>query len=232
MQALKNFSQLQESWDNFGKTEPWWSVVTDQQFASSNVHFEAIEEFYSQGNDHVNFMEMILQDHGYTFQDKIILDFGCGLGRLTKACLSYTTKCYGMDISQPHLDIAKTQVPDAKFFLVDSFEKLPELPEKPEIIISLITLQHARPDLIEKYVHLLLKQLANGGIALLHIPYYIENYVPVTDLQHTMEMHFVPKERIHNIALSNNCVVLGDSPMDFCGGGIQNCTYVIKKLLP
>jgi hypothetical protein len=45
-----------------------------------------------------------------------------------------------------------------------------------------------------------------------------------------MEMHFVPKSKIKEIVELNNCIILEEVEIDFCGGGIQNCIYVIKKL--
>jgi ubiquinone/menaquinone biosynthesis C-methylase UbiE len=226
----KNFGQLQTTWNNFGEVEPFWSVLTNPEYGYNNINEDLIKNFYDTGIGTVDFMETILQENGYTFNNKIVLDFGCGVGRLTKACLNLASECYGMDISENHLNVARKNVPEAQYFLVEDYNQLPKLPNNPDIIISIMVLQHVRPDLIEHYINLLLKTLNVNGVALLHIPYHINHYNNVHDQINVMEMHFVPKKHILKIVGNNKCKVLGIQELDFCGGGIKNCIYVIKKL--
>lgn len=225
-----NFDDLQITWNDFGKSEPFWSVLTSDNYKSQNVNEEILDEFYESGYGTILLFEQILQKYNFTFKDKIVLDFGCGVGRLTKACNDMASKVYGMDISESHLKIAKQKDIKSDFFLVDNLETLPKLPNNPDIITSLIVLQHARPELIRHHVDLLLKILNKNGIALLHIPYDIINYQQITSQTNVMEMHFVPKSNIMKISNNNNCLVLGIEELDFCGSElIKNCVYVIKK---
>lgn len=225
-----NFNELQTTWNNFGKSEPFWSVLTYENFKKENINNEILDEFYNSGLINFNIFEEILNRHNCTFKDKIVLDFGCGVGRLTKVCSIVSLEVYGMDISEPHLEIAKQYDTKSQFFLVDNLETLPNLPNKPNVITSLIVLQHARPDIIKHQVGLLLDLLEENGIALLHIPYDILNYQEITNQVNVMEMHFVPKSDILNISERNNCVVLEMVDIDFCGSdNIKNCVYVIKK---
>lgn len=225
----QNFNELQTTWNNFGETEPFWSVLTHQNFKKQNINKEALDEFYNLGLFHYNIFEEILQKHNSTFTNKVILDFGCGVGRITKVYNKVTSHVYGMDISETHLDIAKQSDEKTQFFLIDDLQKLPNLPNQPNIITSLMVLQHARPDIIEHQVGLLLDVLDKDGIALLHIPYDILNYQNVTNQINVMEMHFLPKSTIQMISKQHNCNVLEEVEIDFCGGNIKNCIYVIKK---
>jgi hypothetical protein len=38
-----------------------------------------------------------------------------------------------------------------------------------------------------------------------------------------MEMHFLPKSTILMISKHNNCSILEEMEIDFCGGNIKNC---------
>ena len=224
-----HFNQLQITWKNFGDSEPFWSVSTFENYKSHNINSEAIEKFYKSGEDTIHFFESILQKHNYSFKDKVVLDFGCGVGRMTKSCNDFAYKVYGMDISESHLKIARENDKKTEFFLVDNFESLPNLPSRPNVIFSVIALQHSRQELIAHHVNLLLNLLEKDGIALLHIPYFIENYDNVNNQINVMEMHFLPKFVIQMISNQNNCNVLEEVEIDFCGGNIKNCIYVIKK---
>jgi SAM-dependent methyltransferase len=220
--------QLKQSWTYFGKTEPYWSVLTHDKFRKGNLNENSIEEFYRSGEKTINEFEKILNTYQSTFNDKIVFEFGCGVGRLVKPISKFCKKIYGLDISQPHLDIAKIMIPEAEFFLVDNYKMLPTN-ICPDIIYSVMALQHNRPRLMRICIFLLLKSLKNGGIALLHIPYKIENYINYTDVSNRMEMHFLSKNDVKKIIGQCSCEILTTIETHSCGQGNLDCIYVIRK---
>jgi SAM-dependent methyltransferase len=225
-----DFDQLKNSWNTYGKTEPFWGVITHNNFKQHNLNESELSKFYQSGKNTIDKLEKILNQHQSTFENKLVLDFGCGVGRLTKPCLEICKKIYGLDISQSYLDIAKKTVPNGEFFLVDDFNKLPNLPSNPDIIYSMITLQHNRPVLMKLYLFLLLKSLNKDGIALLHIPYKINNYIPYQDNHHRMEMHFLEKSDVRKLVNTVNCQISDIVETNGCGENIFDCIYVIKKI--
>lgn len=230
----KDLTQIKNTWTTFGKTEPFWAVLTREKFKKENLNEAELIQFYDTGKNDISYFEEILNQHQCTFTDKTVLEFGCGVGRLTKPCSDICKKIYGLDISQPYLDIAKQNVPNGEFFLVNDFNKLPVLPSNPDVIYSLITLQHNRPILMKLYIFLLLKVLNKSGIALLHIPYKIFNYALCEDDEERMEMHFLKKEDVTKIVKTTECQILSIIETNYCrltsSDGISDCIYVIKKL--
>lgn len=227
--SKKDFDQLQETWKNFGNVAPHWSVLTQEHYKPHHIK-NTESDFYNTGKRAIVFFESILKKHNSTFKDKVVLDYGCGVGRLTQPCSEISYKVYGMDISKPHLEIAKNLVPNAEFFLVDNYKNIPKINEHPDIIFSIIVLQHTRPKLIMRYVQSLLMILNNDGIALLHIPYNIVGYTPVVNQTGVMEMHFVSKMQIRKIVEKLNCTILEEIETNYCGSeNIKECLYVIKK---
>lgn len=225
----KHFNQLKKTWEQFGEQQPHWSVLTIDKFKPDSIQ-DNIEEFYQSGVYGINNLEQKLNNYGHSFDNKVVLDYGCGVGRLTKACCNFTSNVYGMDISKSHLEIAQQNVPAGQFFLVDDLKTLPELPQQPDIIYSLIVLQHARPPVIAHTLHLLLQLLAPNGIAMIHLPYNIDGYKEIKDQQGIMEMHFLPKHQVRKIVQNNRCEVLGEIDSSMCGSSkIHECVYVIKK---
>lgn len=228
-----SFTDLKNTWKNLGETDIFWSVLTNSQYSKNNLNKNSIIEFYESGRKECIYLEKLLNIYGYSFKNKNILDFGCGVGRVLKAFAEVSNNIYGMDISIPHLKIAQRFVPSGKFYVVDNYHSLPILDNQIDIIYSLITLQHNRPRLMKQYIHLLLQLLNPNGIALLHIPYYIPNYQFNEDKYNgniQMEMHCISKEEVNKIIIEEKCKLLGEDPRDICGGGILNTTYVIQKL--
>jgi cyclopropane fatty-acyl-phospholipid synthase-like methyltransferase len=221
----KEFNNLKTVWNNYGRNEAYWSVLTHSDY-KPNLIKNNYEQFYKTGEEQIKYFENILQKHNKTLKDKIILDFGCGVGRLTNACSFYSTNVYGMDISEEHLKIARDKVKSAKFYIVNNINNLPKLPNNPEIIISLITLQHNVPRFIKKYLIQLLSLLKNEGIALIHIPYKVSS--SLVNSPNKMQMHFLPKNIVRDITYKSKCVVLEEIDSN-AGDTVFDTIYVIKK---
>lgn len=227
-----NFCDLKKTWSDFGQNEPYWSVLTNPIYLSSNRQDDTLILYHESGVFNINQFENLLQAHGSSFNDKTVLEFGCGTGRMLEPCSRLAKKVYGFDISQPHLDIAKQHVPTAELYCVDNSDALPALPTNVDIIYSLIVLQHIRPPLMKKYIGLLLQLLNPNGIALLHVPYHIPNYDYNNDHWQGkigMEIHKIDKEEMYTLIHESHCKLLGEDAQDWCGSGVLNTTYIIKK---
>lgn len=220
------FDDLKKVWNTYGKNEPYWSVLTNNKYFSLSIK-NNYDNFFETGKNTIKTFENILQKYNYTLKDKIILDFGCGVGRLTKACLNYSSNVYGMDISEEHLKIANKNVKSAKFYKVINENTLPQLNNKPEVIISLITLQHNSPKLIKKFLINLLKLLQDNGIALIQIPYKIDSKL-INSID-KMQMHALPINDVKKITKGCNCIILDEIESDVGGKDILSKLYVIKK---
>lgn len=223
---------LRKAWSHMGEQEPYFSVLTDQRFKPQNINDETLKTFYESGIQDVQWIDSILKKHGYMIKDKVVLDFGCGVGRLTHGALENgAQRVYGVDISEAHLHIAKERVPFADYYLLNENGELPLFTNKPDVIFTLIVLQHNRPHLMKKQISQLLQCLGNGGVAFLHVPYAIPHYQPDRPLVGTsMEMHFLPKDDVCDIVKENECILLEiNEDRDMCGGDIKNACYVIAK---
>lgn len=222
---------LNATWSLLGERESYWSVVTDDKYLAKNITEESKLAFYESGLHDAAFIEQLLNKHGHTMENKVVLDYGCSVGRITKGALTFKPKrLFGCDISLPHLELAKKDVPDAEYFHMT--ENLPEFPESPEIIYSLIVLQHNRPSLMKDYIHKILNVLAPDGVAVLHMPYN-GTYTNLRDVKiGIMEMHSITKSDVLTIVDECGCVLLEiNEDRDLCGGGIQNAVYLIRKPL-
>ena len=225
---MKNrYNKLKQVWNHYGKTEPHWSVLTNPKYTSSEIN-KNIKQFYQSGEHTIKQVESDLQKHNHTLTDKIILDFGCGVGRLTKACLQYSNKVYGIDISETHLEIAKKNASQAKYFSCNSSTKLPQLPNNPEVIISFIVLQHIPTRLMKQQIISLLNILKSKGVAVLQIPFKIDS--SVVNNENTMEMYSLPVTEVERLVTNSKCTMLEKIPTGYSGDKCPGFTYLIKKI--
>ena len=223
------FDMLNATWNLLGERESYWSVITDNKYLAKNITTESKSAFYQSGLDDAVFIENLLHKHGNTMVNKVVLDYGCSVGRITNGALTFKPKrLFGCDISLPHLEVAKKNIPGAEYFHMT--ENLPDFPESPQIIYSLIVLQHNRPSLMKNYIRKILNILAPDGVAILHIPYNGTH----TNLNDTtigiMEMHSIAKDEVQTIVNECGCTLLEiNEDRDMCGGGIQNAVYIIAS---
>jgi trans-aconitate methyltransferase len=89
------------------------------------------------------------------------LDFGCGVGRLTRALAKRAERVAGVDAAASMLRIARENVPEAAFSLT-----IPE--QRFDLIVSLIVFQHIPVGHGEALLDALLDRLEAGGVAALH----------------------------------------------------------------
>lgn len=99
------------------------------------------------------FMDFIDNNlHGYLNSSSVVLDYGCGVGRLSKAMIDqYDCKVFGKDISERMLDISKEYVNSRNYICGTEIP----LDLKFDLVFSVLVLQHAeRPEYdIQKIRH-------------------------------------------------------------------------------
>ena len=96
------------------------------------------------------------------FAPKSALDFGCGVGRLTRALAKRVDRVAGVDAAESMLRIARENVPDASFSSTIPNERF-------DLIVSLIVFQHIPVRRGEALLDELLDHL--DGVAALHFTF-------------------------------------------------------------
>lgn len=95
-------SESGENWKLFGKNDPYFGVLSEEKFRMEKLSEETLAEFFQTGEAYVNQTRKRIQSiFGKDINGLSVLDFGCGVGRLSIPFAQLTTKVVcGIDISE------------------------------------------------------------------------------------------------------------------------------------
>jgi len=211
LQAM--FDRIGKAWQAFGETEPHWSVLTNDVFRQENLAAN-IEHFYGSGHADVDVHLNFLRRAGLPVSFDKVLDFGCGVGRLTLALASHARTAVGVDISPPHLKLAveqadKQAITNVEFEAIGSVNDLDRYRDF-DFVLSRIVLQHNPPPVMAAIYAKLLAALARGGVAVVQMPTYMhERHFSAADYlaseQPQMEMNALPQPIIYRLIEEADC---------------------------
>ena len=236
------FAMTKQTWTQLGKTQPYWSVLTDKKYLIENMDDKRLQEFYNSGAGSCN---MIVQTliRNQVIQDKSeaknldITEIGCGTGRVTKHLANTFRSVNAVDISAGNVEIAKRMVSagNVLFHVYEDIYEYSNLP-KTDIIYSIMVLQHNVPPVIEYILHAMFDALKSGGVAFFQVPTYREAYEFKVDeymensCRGGMEMHLLPQKKIFEIACQSGCIPMEVYQDALSGQDDFSTTFIMKKL--
>lgn len=107
---------------------------------------------------------------------RVALDFGCGLGRLTRAVAPHFERTYGIDVASTMIERARRLDAErgpsgAEFVLNDRGDLSGFTSSSVDFVLSLLVLQHLpSTEAIGTYLREFVRVLTPGGVAVVHLP--------------------------------------------------------------
>ena len=164
------FQHFGRTWNNLASGNPLGAILTD---TNGDCRDWSLDEFFETGRrDAARFVA----DLGRIAPDarrRRLLDFGCGVGRVTRALAVHFDSVVGMDIAPAMIKQARTlHRSDARCrFVVSGPLHLRRFRRGTfDVIYSRLVLQHVPPQLVRVYVRGFMRVLAPGGVLMFQLP--------------------------------------------------------------
>lgn len=231
--------RIAREWRRFGEQDAHWSVLTSEAFRTERLA-ETIDAFYESGVAAIEQILAPLRRLGISQQSiQTVLDFGCGVGRLSLALAARFPNVHGVDISPAHIRHAEARkaAVGKNNVLFSSIDALADLDRYRnfDLVVSVIVLQHNPPPIIARILKELLLSLAMNGTAIVQIPTYLPGYSfsidrYLSNAQPAMEMNALPQADIFQIVADCRCAVIEVQEDDWMGAsaGVSQ-TFVIRR---
>lgn len=180
------FSNTDSDWEYYGKNDPYFGVITHEEYRSKNLDESRMQAFFEAGTKHVDEVVGIVKDHiCKDFAPEKVLDFGCGVGRLVVPFARKYEYVVGVDVSPSMLSEAKRNcdrfnLTNVNFVISD--DSLQNISEKFDFIHSYIVFQHIPSNRGNMLFLRLLDALKPGGVGALHFTYKCSPFKRLFDL--------------------------------------------------
>ncbi len=165
-----DIKDLQKNWDEQGRIDPLWAILSVPD--KKNNRWD-IDEFFATGERTVDALTEYIESLGINAPRRKALDFGCGVGRLTQALAPYFYEVYGVDIAPSMIELAKkyNRHGDRCHYYLNESDDLKMFPDNSfDLICTLITLQHIKPQYSKNYIKEFLRILIPHGVLIFQIP--------------------------------------------------------------
>ena len=231
-------------WDNYGRTDPYWSVLTSEQWRAANMSREgALEQFYASGESDLQRLQAWLDRNGLTVgEDAVCAEYGCGVGRCTIWLARRFRRVLAFDVSQSHLEAARDWlgrhgVDNVDFILVRGPDDLKQI-KNIDVFYSIIVLQHNPPPIIRAILDAAFSGIAPKGLAFFQVPTYaldyrfdLNKYMNGGAWAQHMEMHCLPQRKIFKLGQRHGLVPVEVQPDNLVGPPqwISNCFLLQRK---
>lgn len=167
-------SGTDQTWERLARTDPYWAILSDP--AKRRGGWDE-SEFFATGEREVEALLEYLGRIVPRLGRERALDFGCGVGRVTRPLASHFTHVTGMDVSPTMVKTATSLVqrnddPRGSIeFVVNTGPGLEKIANGHfDLVYSTITLQHIPSKAALHYVAEFIRTLKPGGLAVFQLP--------------------------------------------------------------
>ena len=165
----QDIERLRRVWNELGADDPLWAILSHPD--KRGGRWDA-DEFFHAGETEIAAIEAMCAPLARPAHRRRAVDFGCGVGRLTRALAAHYAEVIGVDIAASMIAQASelnAHVANARF--VENTQARLDFLESGSVdfIYSTITLHHSPPPLQRAYIGEFARVLAADGVAVFQI---------------------------------------------------------------
>ena len=156
-------------WEELGELDPLWAILSDPQKQFGKW---GLEDFLRTGEEEVAKLMQQAESLQLPRRRRQAIDFGCGVGRLTRALRAYFPDCHGVDISDSMLETARRLNPGCDFRKGHDLRSFSD--GSVDLIYSTLVLQH-QPDVksVAAILADMMRVLAPEGLLVFQMPLHL-----------------------------------------------------------
>lgn len=250
MKAAKpEIDKYAEQWNRLGAKDPYWAVLTRPDARHGRWD---TDEFFATGRTEIAEVLARVASLDLAIRKERALDFGCGVGRLSRVMAPMFREVVAVDISRPMLDEARRVNGDLYPNIRFTLNEQPNLSLFDDghfdFIYSNIVLQHIPRELQDGFVREFARLLAPGGVLVFQTPAgldfrrptaFLIAILPTTLLnmlrraRHgrdgVMEMHCLPAEEVNAALAAHGVDVVAVDSNKAAGPAFLSYRYVARK---
>jgi SAM-dependent methyltransferase len=156
----------QRDWEELAEVDPLWAVLSDPTRRGGGWQ---LDEFLATGEADAERVLGVAGELGRPRGRGRVLDFGCGVGRVTRAFAAHFDEAVGVDLSARMVEQARrlhADVPNCRFETLSPLEE-----DSFDLVYSRIVLQHLpRPRYVLGYVDDFLRAVRPDGLVVFQLP--------------------------------------------------------------
>lgn len=247
---MNSLKELQRNWEGLAQADPLWAICTDPSKRNSQW---TREDFFATGRKEIDAVLEYAARVGLCIdKSRPALDFGCGVGRLTRAMSEHFPECCGLDISPTMISAAQELNRDRPHchFQLNESTRLKRLPDNYfGFIYTSLVLQHISPPFSHQYIVELIRVLRPGGVLIGQVPerLRVSSLTKVrtrlalrsrlqsflgTQSPYVMEMHCIKEAIIRKLVPQNGARVLDVAITNSCDPAFSgNLRYLTQEPL-
>lgn len=162
--------QVRSTWQTLGRTDPLWAVMTHPDRRNGGWDAD-LHEFFGHGRREIDRLVETMANHGLSLGDRV-LDFGCGVGRLSNALAEHASSVVGVDIAESMIEHAEAFNQHGERIQFHSYDghSLPYPDAAFDSVVSLVVLQHTPPETQLAALLEMRRVVRPGGLIAVQIP--------------------------------------------------------------
>ena len=153
-------------WDDLAFVDPFWAVLAADDKRGGGWE---PTEFFATGEADIEELLATAAQLGRPTRHERALDFGCGVGRLTRALARRFDEAVGIDVSERMLEHARRLNADTPNVTFASSDEPP--PEPFDLVVANLVLQHLPSKALARvYIGRLIKATRPDGLLVFQLP--------------------------------------------------------------
>lgn len=241
----KKLDKLRQVWDSLGSQDPMWGILADPRKRGNRWDSDA---FFLSGQDEIGRVMNVLESCFPAIPRRCALDFGCGIGRLSRPLCGFFDRVIGVDIAESMINNARQlnqDLPGCEFVLHQQND-LGFVPDgSVDFVYSNIVLQHIERPYSDRYLEEFARVLSDQGVAVFQVPCerrggifsasslvptaLLEGYRTIRYGRNRVQMHAIPTSDVESIICRAGGRIARVEDSDAAGPGWKSKRYFVER---